>query len=106
MQSTQNLTNELVSEYIQSKYDKKYLTGKIKEILEAILPEIATIIKNRKEREATKLWDNIKETEEIKNLFRKILDKTDRPILIYVASKFQNNQYFGTKIIGEALIWK
>ena len=41
MQSTQNLTNELVSEYIQSKYDKKYLTGKIKEILEAMAKDVS-----------------------------------------------------------------
>ena len=32
--------------------------------------------------------------------------KIDRPIIIYVVSKFENNQHFGTKIVEEALKWK
>ena len=106
MQSIQNLIDELVSGYIQSKYDKKYLKEKVNEILEFILPEIATIIKNSEERELVKLWNTIKEDEKIKNLFKKTLGKVDRSIVIYIASKFLNNQYFGTRIIEEALRWK
>ena len=68
--TVQNLINELVNDYIRSKYNKKYLE------------------------------------EKIKNLFREIIEKIDRPIVIYVASKFENNKYFGTKIIEEALKWK
>ena len=104
--TVQNLINELVKDYIQSKYNKKYLEEKINEILEFILPHIATIIKNKKEKELVKLWDITKEDGKIKNLFRKLTEKVDRPIVIYVASKFENNKYFGTKIIEEALNWK
>ncbi len=103
MQSTQNLTNELVSGYTQSKYKKEYLKERIQTILEFIIPKIAVIIENKEEREPVKLWNVVKEEEEIKNLFRELLEKVERPIVIYVASKFQNNKYFGTKIIEEAL---
>ncbi|MEW6294709.1 MAG: hypothetical protein AB1467_00235 [Candidatus Diapherotrites archaeon] len=106
MQGIQNLIDELVSGYIQSKYDREYLKEKINEILEFILPEIAILIKNRKEKDPVKLWNAVKEDEKIKNLFRKTLKKVERPIVIYVASKFENNQYFGVKIIEEALRWK
>ena len=102
MQSIQNLIDELVSGYIQSKYDEKYLKEKINEILRFILPNVATIVKNKDEKDLIKLWNTVKENEKIKNLFRKTLEKVDRPIVIYVASKFENNQYFGTKIIEEA----
>lgn len=102
----QNLADELVSGYTQSKYDEKYLKEKINEVLEFILPSIATIIKNKDEKESLKLWNAIKSNEKIKNLFRELVEKIDRPIVIYVASKFENNQYFGTRIIEEALRWK
>lgn len=101
--SIQNLTSELVTEYKESKYDKKYLKEKVNEILDFVIPEISEIIKNKEERELVKLWNNIKENGEIESLFRKLTGEIDRPIVIYVASKFENNQYFGTKIIGEAL---
>ncbi len=103
--SIQNLINELVGEYMHSRYDEIYLKEKIKGVLELILPKIAVLIKNRRETPA-KLWDDIKEDEKIKHLFRKSLEKADRPIVIYVSSKFENNQYFGTRIIKEALRWK
>ncbi len=106
MQSIQNLIDELVSGYIQTKYDEKYLKEKIQKILEFIVPEIARIIKNKEEKEPIKLWEIIKEDSEIEDLLRKIIEKVDRPIVIYVASKFENNQYFGTRIIDEALKWK
>ena len=102
----QNLLDELIDDYVESRYDKGYLKEKIKEILEFILPEIAIVIKNKEEKELVKLWNIIKEDNIIKNLFRKTLEKVERPIVIYVASKFENNKYFGTKIIEEALKWK
>ena len=102
----QNLINELVSGYIQSKYDEKYLKEKIQEILEFILPKITVIVKGKKERELVKLWNAVKEDEKTKDLFRKTLERIDRPIVIYVASKFENNKYFGNRIIEEALKWK
>jgi len=102
----QNLINELAEGYTHSKYDEKYLKEKITDVLEFILPEIANILKNRKERELVKLWNILKEDEKIKNLFKKTLEKIDRPIIIYVVSKFENNQHFGTKIVEEALKWK
>ena len=101
-----DLINELVNGYVESKYDEKYLKEKITEILEFVLPQIAVIAKTKKEKELVKLWGIIKEDEEIKNLFRKTLEKIERSIVIYVVSKFENNQYFGTKIIEEALKWK
>ena len=104
--TVQNLISELVNGYVQSKYDEKYLKGKINEILEFLLPEIATIIKNREESGSHELWKALKENEKIKNLFRQTLEKIDLPVVIYVASKFENNQYFGTRIIEEALRWK
>ena len=104
--SMQNLINELVKGYIESKYDEKYLKEKIQGVFEIILPHIAAIVKNTKERESAKLWGSIREDERIRNFFRETIEKIDRPIVIYVASKFENNQYFGTKIIDEALKWK
>ena len=101
----QNLINELVSEYIQSKYDEKYLKEKISEILKFILSDISAIIKDKDEKDLVNLWKAVKENEEIKNSFRELLKKVDRPIVIYVASKFENNQYFGNRIIEEALKW-
>jgi len=106
MQGIQNLIDELVSGYTHSKYDEEYLKEKINDILEFILPKITVIVKGKKDRELVKLWKDVKEDEKIKNLFRKILERIDRPIVIYIASKFENNQYFGTKIIEEALKWK
>src|SRR3989344_4779022 len=103
MQSTQDLIDELVSEYIQSKYDEKYSKEKINEIVEFILPHIKAIVKNEKEKEPIKLRNILKEDEKIKNLFREIIEKIDRPIVIYVASKFENNKHFGTRIIEKAL---
>lgn len=102
----QSLINELLNGYTQSKYGEKYLKEKINEILEFVLPKIAAIVKDKKERELIKLWNAVKEDEKIKNLFRKTLEKIERPIVIYVASKFENNQYFGTRIVEEALKWK
>ncbi|MEW6456270.1 MAG: hypothetical protein AB1410_06115 [Acidobacteriota bacterium] len=102
----QNLINEFVSGYVQSKYDEKYLKEKITEILKFVLPNIAVIVKNKKEKDVARLWNTVKEGEKIKNLFRKTLETIDRPIVIYVASKFENNQYFGTRIVEEALKWK
>ncbi len=102
----QNLLDEFIDDYVESRYDKGYLKEKIKEILEFMLPRIAIVIKNKEEKELVKLWNIIKEDNIIKNLFRKTLEKVERPIVIYVASKFENNKYFGTKIIEEALKWK
>ena len=104
--SIQNLINELISGYTQSKYDEKYLKEKMNEILEFVLPGIAVIVKSKKERELVKLWNVVKEDEKISSLFRKLLERIERPIVIYVASKFQNNEYFGTKTIEEAIKWK
>lgn len=102
----QKLIDELVSGYVQSKYDEKYLKGKVNEILEFMLPSIAAIIENKEERKPAKLWNAIKEDEKIKNLFRELVKKVERPVVIYVASKFENNQYFGIRITEEALKWK
>ena len=102
----ENLTNELVNDYTKSKYDKGYLKEKINEILEFVLPIIKNIIKNKEEKDIFRLWDTIKEVKEIEKLLRKLIKKIDRPIIIYVASKFENNKYFGTRIIEEALKWK
>ncbi len=104
--SIQDLTDELVMGYSQSKYNVKYLTEKINEILKFTLPKLAIIIKGKKEREKVELWNAIKEDGKIRNLFRELVEKIERPIVIYVASKFENNQYFGTRIIEEALKWK
>ena len=95
--SVQNLVSELAREYTESKYEKKHLEERTSEILEALLPGIAAIAESRKER---------KEDEKVKDLFRKALERIERPIVIYVASKFENNQHFGTRIIEEALEWK
>ena len=103
MKKTENSINELVRGYTQSKYDEKYMKEKINEILEFILPNIAVIIKNKKKKELANLWNSIKEDERIKNSFRELFEKIDMPIIIYVASKFENNRYFGTKIIEESL---
>lgn len=106
MQTIQNLIGEFMNGYIQSKYDEEYLKEKVNEILEFMLPKIASIVKNREERKPTELWDAIKGNEKIEELFRNLLEKVDRPIVIYVASKFENNQYFGARMIEEALKWK
>ena len=103
MESIQNLINELVNDYTQSKYEERYLKEKIREILEFMLPNIYAVIKDKDEKELVELWKAVKENEEIENLFKELVEKIDRPIIIYVASKFENNKYFGTKIIGQAL---
>ena len=105
MQLNKKLVNELVEDYTQSRYEKEYLKEKINEILNLMLPVINNIIKNKKEK-TNKLWNFTKENKEIENLLKKVIEKVERPIVIYVASKFKNNQYFGTKIIEDALRWK
>ena len=102
MQLNKKLVNELVEDYTQSRYEKEYLKEKINEILNRTLPEINSIIKN-KEKETESLWNLARENKEIEDLFRKIIEKIDMPIVIYVASKFKNNKYFGNKIIKESL---
>ena len=99
----QNLINEIVDDYAQSKYDGGYLKEKIKVILEFIIPHIATIVENKGEKQTINLWNAIKEDEKINNFFMELLEKVDRAIVIYVASKFKNNKYFGVRIIEEAL---
>ena len=103
MESIQNLINELVNDYTQSKYEERYLKEKIREILEFMPPSIYAVIKDKDEKELVELWKAVKENNDIKNLFKELLEKINRPIIIYVASKFENNKYFGTKIIGQAL---
>ncbi len=105
MQSIQNLVDEFVNGYIQSKYDEKYLKEKINEILKFILPNIATVVKNKDEKDLIKLWNAVKEDEKIRNSFKELFEKIERSIVIYVVSKFENNQYFGNRIIEEALKW-
>jgi len=102
MQPSKELVNELADDYTQSRYDKEYLKEKISEILKHMLPVISNLLKN-KEEETVILWNLAKENKEIEDLLRKIIEKIDMPIVIYVASKFKNNKYFGTKIIEEAL---
>ncbi|MFA4952775.1 MAG: hypothetical protein WC584_00980 [Candidatus Pacearchaeota archaeon] len=104
--NSQNLINELAEGYTPSKYDEKYLKEKINEILEFMLPIIKNIIKNKEEKETFRLWDAIKEDKEIEKLLIKLIEKIDMPVVIYVASKFKNNRYFGTKIVEEAQKWK
>ena len=71
-------------------------------ILDLMLPIIKNIIKNKEEKETFRLWNIIKEDEEIEKLLRKLIEKIDMPVVIYVASKFKNNKYFGTRIIEGA----
>ena len=101
MQPSKELVNELADDYTQSRYDKEYLKEKISEILKHMFPVINSIIKNKEEKE--RLWNLAKENKEIEDLLRKIIEKIDMPIVIYVASKFKNNKYFGNKIIKESL---
>lgn len=101
-----HLVEELARDYTQSKFERNYLKKKIQDMLEFIIPHLNAKVVNRKEKEIVSLWRSIKEDKMIEDWFRKILEKVDRSIVIYVASKFTNNQYFGTKIIEEALKWK
>ena len=98
-----NLIDELAEGYVQSKYDEKYLKEKIDGILKFILPKIAVVIKNKEEKEPVKLWNTVREDEKIDDSFEELFEKIDRLIVIYVVSKFKNNQYFGRRIIEEAL---
>jgi hypothetical protein len=101
-----DLINDLVGGYTGGKFEEKYLREKIMEILKFILPQISALIKQRKEKEAYSLWEAVKEGGSLKNLFSEALEIVERPIVIYVASKFINNQSIGTKILKEALLWK
>ena len=103
---SQNLINELIEGYTQGRFEEKYLKGKIHEVLETIIPQLAALVRSKKEKEIIFLWESMKENEKIKDWFRKTLTRIDRPIVIYVASKFVNNQYVGTQIIEEALKWQ
>jgi arsenate reductase-like glutaredoxin family protein len=103
---SQDLINELVGGYTQSKFEEKYLKEKIIEILKFIIPQISALVRQRKEEKLVSLWEAVKEEESIKNLFSEAIKIIERPILIYVASKFTNNQSVGTKIVEEALLWK
>lgn len=102
----QELIIELVAGYTQSKFEEKYLREKIQKILKFIVPQIAVLIKNKKEKELLSLWGIVKEEEKIKEVFHSSLKTVERPIVIYVASKFINNQSIGPKIIKEALKWQ
>jgi len=101
--SKENLINELVNDYTQSKYEERYLKEKISEILEFMLPRIGIVTKNKNEKDLVNLWKAVKENNEIKSSFKELVKKIKLPIIIYVVSKFKNNKYFGTKIIEEAL---
>ena len=103
--TVKNIANELADEYAQSKYSKKHLKERIQKILEFIIPGIAILAKNKDNKSAIEIWNDIKNDEKIKDLFKKSIENIERPIVIYVASKFKNNQYFGAIIIKEALIW-
>lgn len=102
----QELISELVAGYTQSKFEKKYLQDKIEKILDFIIPEISSLLKNKKKDNVIFLWQSVKEDKKIQDVFNDILQKVERPIVIYVASKFLNNQSIGTKIVEEALSWK
>jgi len=104
MQGIQNLSIEFVKEYKGSKYDEEHLKEKIQKALEVIIPKIASIIKSENGQEPINLWKAIKENGKIDKLFEKSLGEIERPIVIYVASKFKNNRYLGVKIIEEALL--
>lgn len=103
MPISQNLIYELVAGYTQSKYGESKLREKISEILKFVIPSIGSVIKEKKGGEPLVLWQSLKEDEKMSNLFRQALEKVERPIVIYVASKFMNNQHLGTEIVKEAL---
>ena len=100
---SQYLINELAGGYTRGRFEEKYLKGEIIEILKFIIPQISVLIAEEKEKEAFYLWKEVKEEESIKNLFKEALSTVERPIVIYVASKFINNSSVGPKIIKEAL---
>lgn len=101
-----DLSDELAEGYVQEKYDKQYSREKIHQILEFIIPALSSIIKKKSEENPSKILDVLKDDEKIHGIFRKCSEKIERPIVIYVASKFTNNKYLGTKIIEGALAWK
>ena len=103
---SQNLINELVEGYTQGRFERKYLKKKIQEVLEFIIPQISAQVKVNNEKELVPLWQKVKEEKNIRDLFKKALRTVERPILIYVVSKFTNNQSIGTRIIKEAAVWK
>lgn len=98
-----DLTKILAKDYTHGKFDQKYLREKIQEILEFIIPMISSLIKKRAQKDTFFLWESIRGNKKVMGWFREILNKVDRAIVIYVASKFQNNQTIGTKVIEEAL---
>ena len=102
-----DLTEILAEGYTHGKFDQRNLTEKIQEILEFIIPKLSSLIKRRSRKGKFFLWESIRGNKRVIGWFRKALDqKIDRAIVIYVASKFTNNQYIGTKIIKEAREWK
>ncbi|MEW6329503.1 MAG: hypothetical protein AB1468_05295 [Candidatus Micrarchaeota archaeon] len=103
MGESQNLIDELVGGHAEGKYNKKYVAERIQKIFKFLFPRIRSAAGDTNERNTNKLYDILKEEEKVKALFSELVGEIERPIIIYVASKFKNNRYFGTKMVEEAL---
>lgn len=89
----------LIDGYPKGKYRKEELKQFFKEILNDF-KEISYLAKNEK-GSAEEVWNKIKAKGEVENVFANLVKKIDRVVVIYFASKFQNNEFVGTEIIKE-----
>lgn len=98
---SETLIKELMDDYTGSKYKREELKGMITTVLESVLPKLTSLAKSEKFSE--QLWERIREDEEIERTFQEITKKVDRSVVIFVASKFLNNQYFGQRMLEESV---
>lgn len=98
---SEELVEELIEDYAGSKYKQEELRKMITTILESIVPKLSSSTKTEKFSE--QLWERIRKDGEIEKAFQEITKKVDRAIVIFVASKFLNNRYFGQRILEEAI---
>lgn len=84
--------------------NKELVAQEITSILEMVLPALAnraSLSLNKGKNTVEEVWPSIREESE--DLFIPALGKIERAKVIYVASKFQNNQQIGTLVTEQAM---
>lgn len=100
--SYEDLAEALASGYPHGNVTKNMLL----EILRIIVPTVAYVATDeilQGQRSLRALWNRVKWREEVKKEFKRAAKKVGRLAVVYIASKFENNEYIGTGMVRRAL---